>query len=301
LESPRTRKNRQVAPDLEKTGAETLSDTAPAEGNETTRVVARAKGVTQQEIVKTHGLPEPDGTLKKAVIFESILAPLAPGKLLDLGAGKGNFSLSAASLGWQVTAVDVRTVRWPEVGPSSQAEMAALMDAITFVESDVREFNIGRNEYDLICILGLLHHLEVPDQINLIRKCAGTPLLIDTRIASAEIDSFGDYRGMLIKEHGETREERDEVATASWGNETSFRHTEESLTRLLRDAGYPIVLQARPPHRREYTFYFALPRIKAKGFRRERRTIGKGRGGDLWTHYTPGDATPAAGEGAATD
>jgi 2-polyprenyl-3-methyl-5-hydroxy-6-metoxy-1,4-benzoquinol methylase len=301
LEVQRTRKKRQVAPDSENTNAEELSNTALAQGNEGPRVVARAKGVTQQEMVKTHGLPEPDGTLKKAVIFESILAPLAPGKLLDLGAGKGNFSLSAASLGWQVTAVDVRTVRWPEVDPSSQAEMAALMDAITFVQSDIREFNIGRNEYDLICILGLLHHLEIPDQINLIRKCAGTPLLIDTRIASAEIDSFGDYRGMLIKEHGETREERDEVATASWGNETSFRHTEESLTRLLRDAGYPIVFQARPPHRREYTFYFAMPRIKSKGFRREKRTIGKGRGGDLWTHYTPGDPTPAAGAGPGTD
>jgi hypothetical protein len=301
LNEPRTRKKRQVVPDVEHTDAETPRDTAPAQPSEAPRVVARAKGVTQQEVVKTHGLPDPDGTLKKAVIFESILAPLAPGKLLDLGAGKGNFSMSAASLGWQVTAVDVRTVRWPEVDPSSQAKMAALMDAITFVESDVREFTIGRAEYDLICILGLLHHLEVPDQINLIRKCAGTPLLIDTRIASAEIDSFGDYRGMLIKEHGDTREERDEVATASWGNETSFRHTEESLTRLLRDAGYPVVFQARPPHRREYTFYLALPRIQAKGFRRERRTIGKGRGGDLWTHFTPGDATPAAGAGPETD
>jgi SAM-dependent methyltransferase len=250
--------------------------------------------VNQQEVVKTHGLPEPDGKLNKGRIFESILAPLSPGKLLDLGAGKGNFSMSAAALGWDVTAVDVRTVRWPEVDPATDPDKAALLESITFVQSDIREFPIGRNEYDLICILGLLHHLEVPDQVALIRKCAGSPLLIDTRIASAEIDSIGDYRGMLIKEHGETREERDQVATASWGNEISFRHTEESLTRLLRDCGFPIVLQARPPHRREYTFYFALPRIGEKQYRREKRTVGAGRAGDLWKHYTPGDATPAA-------
>lgn len=296
MDEPRTSTNLQTAPDAGTSGTDMTGDAAPAQRNKAGRVVARAKGVNEQEVVKTHGLPEPDGTLKKALIFESILAPLAPGKLLDLGAGKGNFSLSAASLGWEVTAVDVRTVRWPEVDASLQADMAALLESITFVESDVREFTIGRNEYDLICILGLLHHLEVPDQVDLIRKCAGTPLLIDTRIASAEIDSFGEYRGMLIKEHGETREERDEVATASWGNETSFRHTEESLTQLLRDCGYPIVFQARPPHRREYTFYFALPRVKSKGFRRAKRTIGKGRGGDIWTHYTPGEAPPTTEE-----
>jgi hypothetical protein len=257
-------------------------------------VVRRAKGVNQQELVKTHGLPAPDGSLNKGRIFESILAPLAPGKLLDLGAGKGNFSMSAASYGWEDTAVDVRTVRWPEIDPQTAPEMAALLESITFVQSDIREFTIGRNEYDLICILGLLHHLEVPDQVALIRKCTGTPLLIDTRIASAEVDAVGDYRGMLIKEHGETREERDEVATASWGNETSFRHTEESLTRLLRDCGYPIVFQARPPHRREYTFYFALPRAQETGFRREKRTIGAGRGTGVWKHYVPGQSPPAA-------
>lgn len=245
-------------------------------------------------MVKTHGLPAPDGSLNKGRIFESILAPLTPGKLLDLGAGKGNFSMSAASLGWEVTAVDVRTVRWPDLDPEATPELAALLESITFVQSDIREFAIGRNEYDLICILGLLHHLEAPDQVALIRKCAGTPLLIDARIASAEVDAFGDYRGMLIKEHGETREERDEVATASWGNETSFRHTEESLTRLLRDCGYPVVFQARPPHRREYTFYFALPRAQEKGHRREKRTVGAERGSGVWQHYTPGDATPAA-------
>lgn len=302
MDAPRSRKKRQAIVDAETADDATAGDvdasSQPAGGG---RVVRRAKGVNQQEVVKTHGLPAPDGSLNKGRIFEAILAPLAPGKLLDLGAGKGNFSMSAASLGWEVTAVDVRTVRWPEVDPETAPEIAALLESITFVQSDIREFSIGRNEYDLICILGLLHHLEVPDQVALVRKCTGTPLLIDTRIASAEIDAVGDYRGMLIKEHGETREERDQVATASWGNETSFRHTEESLTRLLRDCGYPIVFQARPPHRREYTFYFALPRAQETGFRREKRTVGAGRGSGVWTHYTPGSATPAPEEAAEQD
>ena len=301
MDEPRTRKKNRKQ-QAEGTLTEAASDAqGPSLTGADARVVRRAKGVNQQEVIKTHGLPEPDGTLNKGRIFESILAPLAPGKLLDLGAGKGNFSMSAASLGWDVTAVDVRTVRWPEIDPATEPEKAALLQSINFVQSDIREFNIGRNEYDLICILGLLHHLEVPDQVALVRKCTGTPLLIDTRIASAEVDTVGDYRGMLIREHGDTREERDQVATASWGNDTSFRHTEESLTRLLRDCGYPIVFQARPPHRREYTFYFALPRIAEKQYRRENRTIGAGRGSGIWKHYTPGDTAPGTSEPTAQD
>lgn len=205
-----------------------------------------------------HGLPAPDGALKKGRLSESILAPLAPGKLLELGASKGTFSLSAARLGWQVTTVNPDTLRWPEREVDADPELPALLDSITFVQSDVREFSIGRHAYDLICIPGL-HDLEVPDQVALVRKCAGTPLLIDTRIASAETDTFGVYHGMLIQELSEAREERDGVGAASSLNASAFLHTEESLVRLLRDCGYPIVFQARPPYRQEFTFYFALP------------------------------------------
>jgi hypothetical protein len=64
---------------------------------------------------------------------------------------------------------------------------------------------------------------------------------------------------MIKREHGATREERDQVPTASWGNEYSFRHTEESLLRLVQDCGYSKMLHMRPPHRRDYTFYLCLP------------------------------------------
>ncbi|MFT4036562.1 MAG: class I SAM-dependent methyltransferase [Thermomicrobiales bacterium] len=289
MEAPRTRK-KQKADDVSEQDVESGAES---------RQVRRRKGVNQQEVVKTHGLPEPDGNLNKGRIFEAVLAPMQPGRLLDLGAGKGNFSMSAASLGWQVTAVDARKVRWPEYDAATQPELARLLDAVTFVQSDIRDYAIGRGDFDLICILGLLHHLEVPDQLALLRKCAGTPLLIDTRIASAIVDTVDEYEGMLIKEHGDTREERDEVATASWGNETSFRHTEESLMRLLRTAGYPVVFQARPPHRREYTFYYALPRATETGYRRNKRAAGEGKGSGPKARYKLDNAaTPVADPGS---
>jgi SAM-dependent methyltransferase len=217
------------------------------------------KGVSQTTFSRTHGLPEPDPTIHKGFVFKMLLGLFKPGRLLDLGAGKGNFSIAAAQLGWKVTAVDARTVRWPNPERVPDPALADLIRQIDWVHADVREFAIEPGAYDLICILGLLHHLEVDDQIALLRRCAPTPLLIDTRIAKSNLDQAGPYEGMLIREHGATREERDQVPTASWGNAHSFQHTEESLLRLVRDAGYAKMLQMRPPHRTDYTFYLCLP------------------------------------------
>lgn len=246
-------------PDLTRADLRRLFASASPAGQEP-KMIRRRKGANQTAMARTHGLPAPDGTLHKGNIFRSLLLPLKPGKMLDLGSGKGNFSLSAAQMGWQVTAVDARTVRWPDADTEPDPDIAALIRSINWVQADVREFPIARREYDLICIFGLLHHLEVPDQLALLRRCAGSLLLIDTRIAPAGVDQEGPYEGFAIREHGETREEQDQVPTAAWGNPVSFRHTEESLVRLLRDAGYPQVLMMRPPHRRDYTFYLCLPR-----------------------------------------
>ena len=97
LEAPRSRKKRQPA----SAGVQPESGPAVA-ASETSegRKVRRAKGVNQQEMVKTHGLPEPDGQLNKGRIFEAILAPLAPGKLLDLGAGNFNYTLKRLDKYW---------------------------------------------------------------------------------------------------------------------------------------------------------------------------------------------------------
>jgi hypothetical protein len=79
----------------------------------------------------------------------------------------------------------------------------------------VREFTIRNGEYDLICILGLLHHLDVEDQINLLKRCSGTLTLLDVRTAPKVVDAEGPYEGVYKREYGETREERDQVPTAS--------------------------------------------------------------------------------------
>ena len=209
------------------------------------------------DMEQTHALPEPDDTVNKLQIFRTLISALKPGKMLDLGSGKGNFSMAAARLGWEVTAVDARTVRWPD--PKEDPKRAKLIRSVNWVQADVREFPIRNGEYDLICILGLLHHLEVEDQIELLKRCSGTLTLMDVRIAPEITDTDGPYEGVYKREHGETREERDQVPTASWGNEVSFRHTEESLLRLVRDCGYGKMMTMKPHHRENYTMFLCLP------------------------------------------
>jgi hypothetical protein len=121
----------------------------------------------------------------------------------------------------------------------------------------------------------------VSDQVALLKRCSTVPTLLDTRIAKAIVDSEGPYEGMLIREHGQTREERDAVPQASWGNPLSFQHTEDSLLRLVLDCGYIKMLQMRPPHRPDYTFYFCLPASSRRWTdRRARREEWRARASD---------------------
>lgn len=208
---------------------------------------------------QTHALPEPDLSVSKRQVFRSLVSPLKPGRMLDLGAGPGKFAMDAARLGWKVTAVDARTTRTPDPEEQGDPERAGLIRSIDWIAADVREFPIRGGEYDLICILGLLHHLEVDDQVALLRRCSDTLTLLTVRVAPEAEVSEGPYEGRHRREQGETREERDGIPTASWGNEVSFWHTEESLLRMMRDCGYSKVMPMRPPFRKGYTFYLCLP------------------------------------------
>ena len=97
------------------------------------------------------------------------------------------------------------------------------------------------------------------DQVQLLKRCCDTLTLLDVRVAPKITDTQGPYEGHYRREKGETREERDQILTASWGNAGSFRHTEESLLHRVRDCGYSKAMPMRPPHSPNYTFYLCLP------------------------------------------
>jgi SAM-dependent methyltransferase len=176
-------------------------------------------------------------------IFDRLLGLFPTGSLVDLGTGHGAFALRAAAQGWVVTGVDARSSRFPND------------NSVAWVEQDVRHHDLDR--YDLIACLGLLYHLDLPDQIDLLARCRGKPLILDTHLAngrhehrlSKEVIVDG-YAGRWYSEPG--------LTTSSWENFRSFWPTPASFYTMLRENGYMYVLAAEPWYLPDRTFFLAL-------------------------------------------
>ena len=186
-----------------------------------------------------------DGEDRRLTTFRDILRALRPGRLLDLGTGHGAFALIGKELGWAVTAVDARTERMP------------MTEGIDWREGDVRTFDVAG--YDCIALLGLLYHLEFADVRDLLRRCAGTPTILDTHTARTVDRVDEGYEGRTFTEIADYTPERlATTSTASWGNPTSWWPTRPALVRLLRDSGYRTILVLDPPTGADRTFYLCL-------------------------------------------
>lgn len=184
----------------------------------------------------------------RMALMRVLLQTFPRGRFLDLACGHGLVSLLAKDLGWKVTAVDVRTKRMPKTR------------GIRWFESDVRAFEIKPREYDLVAILGLLYHLELKDQLDLLTRCATMPTLIDTHVSLKPTHEEMGYRGELFDElGGRTPEEHAQSVRASWGNVVSFWADEESLLRMFADAGYHATFKLTPGYMEDRTFYLCLP------------------------------------------
>jgi hypothetical protein len=186
--------------------------------------------------------------------FVTALSRFPVGHLVDLGAGHGIFSRIAADLGWQVTAVDARDLRFPND------------TRVRWVTSDVRDFDgyegpegsdggTGGTGGTVVACLGLWYHLTLADQLALVRRIAPRPLILDTHVARADpadhvvhrtklsqLVQDGVHEGRLYSESGNASQ-----ATASWGNTSSFWPTPQTLQHQLADAGYDLVRRLLPP------------------------------------------------------
>lgn len=154
--------------------------------------------------------------------------------MADLGAGPCIFAKRGRDAGYKVTAVDGRNERIPD----------DLGEGIEFVQADIRNFVL--DGFDVIAILGLLYHLTLEEQIDLIGRAKGATVILDTQIhdPAAYTDAASDewtrtlvetndgYSGILFPEG--------ENPMASLEPQLSFWHTEESLLRMLDNAGFAI-------------------------------------------------------------
>jgi hypothetical protein len=184
--------------------------------------------------------------------FTQMLGMFEPGRLIDLGSGHGDFAVMAADLGWIVTALDARGDRYPDDEPR-----------VDWQVGDVRDADLGG--YDVIACLGLFYHLTVDDQLELLARCAGTPLILDTHVANggrspfvlSKVVSRRGYRGQLYREPD--RATRSTRSTASWGNDDSFWPRPQAMYRMLDEHGYD-AMAAVPWYLPTRTFWLCLPR-----------------------------------------
>lgn len=186
---------------------------------------------------------------RRLELFDALLGLFSPGRLVDLGAGHGSFSVRAADAGWRVTAVDARTKRFQDDR------------RIDWVHKDVREADLSG--YDVILCLGLFYHLTLADQLSLLERASGTPMIVDTHVANGrsrthahsltDLVTVDGYDGQFFREKGPAS------PTASWGNEESFWPSPRAFYRMLGENGYRSVLAATPWYREDRTFFLCLP------------------------------------------
>lgn len=168
-------------------------------------------------------------------------------KLVDLGAGPCIFAKIALDRGYQVTAVDGRTVRLPD--PSE-------LDGINFVESDVRDFSV--EDFDMIFMFGLLYHFDIEDQISLLKRCAKRAVVIlDTQVhvpSMIALTTSNGWETRLIERDNYTGVEFPEGDNpmAAIGNKMSFWHTEDSILQLFSDSGFSRVTIVNPIFQSKY-------------------------------------------------
>ena len=173
----------------------------------------------------------------RAGILTGLLGQFAPGRLIDLATGTGWFAVIAADLGWEVTAIDAR-----------HRDRAA-HPRVTWHDQDVRDASL--DGYDLILCLGIFYHLTFADQMTLLAKCAGTPVIIDTHVDLAGEVTEGDgITGKAVSENG--------GLLSACGNSESFWPTEASLERMLAVHGYQVTAY-EPWWAPDRTFFTCLP------------------------------------------
>nr|WP_245215622.1 methyltransferase domain-containing protein [Pararoseomonas baculiformis] len=186
-------------------------------------------------------------------ILRVILPPRPGATLVDLGAGAGQFSRIASRLGYAVTAIDARP-RWTLAGEDARAAGAPdtpAGDRITSITTDLRDFD-RLHEFDVVLAVGVLYHLPLSDQLALLRRSAGRPLVIDTELYDSTCipadrawrfrpaPAVDGYEGALCRETGQ--------AWSSAADPEGFWFTEDSLLHAFRDAGRSEVTILDPPY-----------------------------------------------------
>ena len=146
---------------------------------------------------------------------------------------------------------------------------------ITWVQQDIR--TVSLDGYDLIVNLGLFYHLTLDDQLFLLDRAAGRPMILDTHVANNKPTKFvlsepvsqKGYSGQFYSEANKQHH-----PTASWGNASSFWPTPASLRKMLNERGWDVYTMT-PFYLPDRTFYLCQPRkVRSRSWSAKGSSVG---------------------------
>ncbi|MFH1278447.1 MAG: class I SAM-dependent methyltransferase [Candidatus Eisenbacteria bacterium] len=180
--------------------------------------------------------------------------PMGDLRILDAGCGEGVYAIEAALRRARIVAIDARTERMSR--GIECAEKHGLTN-IEFRMEDVRSVSKeSHQEFDVVFLLGILYHLDVPDVFHVlenVHELCREFVIIDTFISPLgdEEAEYGGrvYSGRKVREHedGDSAEVRRGRVLRSLDNTFAFRFTRDSLVRVLSDVGFTSVYECLAP------------------------------------------------------
>jgi len=175
-------------------------------------------------------------------------------RVLDLACGEGVYAIETALRGAQVVAIDGRSER---MNKGKEATERIGLKNVSFEQHDVRRVTtLSHGQFDIIYLLGILYHLDVPDVFTTLENVylmSKNFIVIDTHISLSARDKVAykgvNYAGLKWREHGDSDPDdlRRSKLQASLDNTFSFWFTKESLVKLLVDIGFTSVFECHGP------------------------------------------------------
>jgi 2-polyprenyl-3-methyl-5-hydroxy-6-metoxy-1,4-benzoquinol methylase len=96
-----------------------------------------------------------------------ILSPIKGKRILELGCGRGDFSIWLAKQGARVTAVDIG----PDLVAAAQVLAKVNQVDCEFRQANITELPFDPEAYDVVIGWAILHHLTEADVLKTIREC----------------------------------------------------------------------------------------------------------------------------------
>lgn len=185
------------------------------------------------------------GKAKLDIELKRYLSLLDGNNILDLGIGEGQNSIVLSKLGYNVTGVDV--------SKKSLDICSNISSNIELIQSDIRNFNIEKDKYNLImsrCALQFLHKNDVKKIINNIKLNLRENGLVYISVFSTDNPKFhkkldNDYFEIL--ENNILHNKLDDTYTSFFTKDEILELFSEFETILISDE-YSLDLSHGEPH-----------------------------------------------------